>query len=233
VVNPKVLKTIDPDCWFKSDPESKEDLQAELRECKLDGNITFLSVLLVAAEEMSEAQKHKAALTYMEERKAISQDWKDSFLKVVKDWESAHARHCNQRDSMEAKEKFEKARQALKDAENTFSGKQSRKQIPQDKNTGSDSAKFNSTDYFFQILAAESVEKVFGHVLGRLILALKTKSPFVVQQREGLPAGGIPGAIASSTSSHNRDAEGDEGEARRSDDDGDDSPHVPAWIYGN
>jgi hypothetical protein len=41
-----------------------------------------------------------------------------------------------------------------------------------------------STDYYFQILADESVEKVFGHVFARLLRGVKSKAAFTSQGRE-------------------------------------------------
>jgi hypothetical protein len=46
----------------------------------------------------------------------------------------------------------------------------------------------SSTTYYFQILTAESLEKVFGHVLARLIRGIKSKSTFVVKPRENVLA---------------------------------------------
>lgn len=84
--------------------------------------------------------------------------------------------------------------------------------------TDSHSTDSHSTDYYFQILADESVEKVFGPVFAGLIRALKTPLPFIVRPRECLPASGLPAPISSSASGDNGDTQADEDKTGESDD---------------
>lgn len=76
-----------------------------------------------------------------------------------------------------------------------------------------------STDYYFQILSEDSIEKVFGCVFARLIRGIKTRQPFIIQQREHLPPGNMLIGTQSSGSSASGEGQDDKNESDSSPDD--------------
>jgi hypothetical protein len=65
-----------------------------------------------------------------------------------------------------------------------------------------------ATDYYFQILGSESLERVFGHVLARLIRTIKAKGNFVIRQANSVPTNVQAGETAAMTDTAGRVNEG-------------------------
>lgn len=136
-------------------------------------------MLFVAGMEMSATKKHDVAIDYMEKRISISPTWKSTFQKVSKEVTSAERQYQNQRTEV-AKERLEKAEQALREEIDVFNEQQ--KTPAADLAESTNLGKRISTDYYFQILADDSVEKVFGRVFARLLRGVKSKKPFKVPE---------------------------------------------------
>ena len=126
-------------------------------------------MLFVAGMEMSVAKKHEDAIAYMEKRGLISPEKKSALKRVFKEFGGAEHQYQNG-PSEAAKDRLEKAKEALGKEVGLFN-EQSKKPAAGER---------TSTDYDFQILAEDSVEKVFGRVFARLIRGVKSRKPFKV-----------------------------------------------------
>lgn len=182
---------MDPDRWFSSNSELKHRFQDELQACNNTSTIKFFSVLFVVATEMSAIKRYEVAIDYMEKRIPISSTWKSAFQKVSKEFRSAECHYQTQPTEV-AKERLEKAEQAFRKEIDVFD--EQSKKLAADllaESTSSELEKRISTDYDFQILADDSVEKVFGRVFARLIRRVKSKKPFKVPGEENLSASNV------------------------------------------
>lgn len=159
------MSTVDPDLWYRSGPDdSKKDLLQQLEECKRAGNVEFVGVLFLAAnfanlDEKSIGDKFlamKANLFTAELEKARKK--RDQALEDLQ-------KHTEYKRTRENRLK----RVAVADAEiQELTKKQKRAQ------SNSAAADFDlKTSYYLKILAAASVEEIFGSVFNRLLHATK------------------------------------------------------------
>ena len=166
--------------------------------------MSLLSILCATTQKMGVTEKHDVAIGYMEKRMPIPSKWKDAFRKDLKELKSAEYQH------QAADAKLQTARQALREQEDASGNEKSRREdacqkaleeveiaksqyqaanaelrtAEQTLEELENTADLNeSTDYHFQILAHDSVEKVFGRVFARLIEGIKSKKPFIFQHR--------------------------------------------------
>lgn len=164
-----MLHTIDPDYWYKDAPVSRNALQVELSQCLNKGNINFLSILFLGGKEMTTEEKYIMVLDFMKKRKPIKQE--QSFLDALKALKTAkEKRHGGTESTTKLQEAaFQRATKNLVEARHALdleleaiSSKKSKSER-------------KGTDYYLQILAADSVEKIFGHVFSRILEAIHSK----------------------------------------------------------
>lgn len=159
---------MDPDRWFSKNPNLKSAFQGVLQACSKDDTISFFSVLLAAGKEMSAPDKHEHALQYMQKRVSISPERKEALEKALGELKGAE-NHYQNSPTKDVANKLEEAKEKFKKEVRLFEEKPENPAA-----AGGDT----STTYDFQILADDSVEKVFGHVFQRLIRALKSGKTF-------------------------------------------------------
>jgi hypothetical protein len=164
-----VLHTIDPDYWYKSAPVSRNALQVELSKCINKGTINFLSILFLGGTEKTTEEKHIMALEFMKKRKSIKQE--QSFLKALKALKTAEEkRNGGTERTKELQEAaFQLAMKNLTEAKHALDLELEAVSSKRSKSEG------DGTDYYLQILAADSVEKIFGRVFARILEAIHSK----------------------------------------------------------
>lgn len=160
---------MDPDRWFSNHSNLKSAFEGVLQACNKDDTISFFSVLLAAGKKMSALDKHEHALQYMQQRGSISperDERKVALEKALRKLKGAEDHHQNSPTNKDVANKLEKAREEFKKEVLLFEG-ESENPAAAEGDT--------STTYDFQILADDSVEKVFGRVFQRLIHAIKSE----------------------------------------------------------
>ena len=191
---------MDPDRWFSPKPNLQSDFQDVLKACKDKKTISFLSVAFIAGKKIDVKTRHEAAIKYMKTRVLISPAWSTNFQETLNEFKRAKGEYDNrsadaarvklgterqklreQKDA--ARDRLEEARQKLREQEDAFKTEETRE--PAIKALESvDEVKTTSTDYYFQILAEDAVEPVFGRVFARLLQGVKFKAVFTRKDRE-------------------------------------------------
>ena len=173
---------MDPDRWLSPEPSLQQEFQDVLKACNDKETISFLSVAFIAGAEINVKTRHEAAIVYMETRVSILSTWSTDFQEALKEVKSAEGQ-CKYHHSDAARVRLETARQKLREQEDAFEIQQTRKSATEVPEPVVEVEK-TSTDYYFQILADESVDIVFGRVFARLLRGVKTKAAFTRKDRE-------------------------------------------------
>jgi hypothetical protein len=164
-----VLHAIDPDYWYNSAPVKKKELQFELSKCLNKGTINFLSILFLGGTEKTTEEKHIMALEFMEKRKSIKR--KQSFLNALGALKIAEEKRYGgtERTKKQQEATFQRATENRTEAKRVLDLELEAISSKRGKLEG------GGTDYYLQILAEDSVEKIFGCVFARILKAIHSK----------------------------------------------------------
>ena len=179
LVDDNVMRTIDPDRWFSTKPNLQRDFQEVLKACKDKETISFLSVAFIASRKFGLKTKHEAAIKYMKTRVSISSTWSTDFQEALNQVNSPKNEYDN-RNSDAARSRLEISKQKLREQEDAFETPKSAAQVSKPVVE----VEKTSTDYYFQILADDAVEPVFGRVFARLLRGVKTNAVFTRKDRD-------------------------------------------------
>ena len=153
-----------------------------MKACKDKDTISFLSVAFIAGKKIDVKTRHEAAIKYMEKRVPIRSAWITGFQAALKEIKIAEGQYDKYKSDA-ARVRLETARQKLREQEDTFETQQTREPAAEVLESA-DEVEKTSTDYYFQILAEDAVELVFGRVFARLLRGVKSKAVFTRKDRE-------------------------------------------------